>query len=84
MAVPTQFPGANFLWRGRPETDTTEEILDLPAYRAPGMSISCWRLTADEIDVVKRTGLVYVLVQADFMPPIYISGTDLLEDAIDG
>ena len=45
MSKPIQFPEVNFTWQGWPADEKREEVLDLPAYRGEGQTISCWKLT---------------------------------------
>ena len=47
------------------------DVLELPIHRADGMILSKWRLTKPEIEDVLRTGIVWLWVLGDRMPPAF-------------
>lgn len=73
MADPVGFEGANLLLSGE-----KAGCRDLEAFYANGEFISCWRLTAEELETVAATGVVWVSVFAGSQPPILISGKALV------
>lgn len=36
--------------------------------------ISCWKITAEELEEIKRTGRVWLMVMGTTMPPVYLKG----------
>lgn len=63
MAEAVYFPGANFMFTapaGR------EDVSDLHAFRQPNgpANVSCWRLSADELEEINRTGCVFSTIQS--------------------
>lgn len=78
MAYPASFDESNAVL-GRPPGMTDEECSPLSILRtltADGQPIvvSCWKLTADEMDEVKRTGRVWLGIHGETMPPAWIAG----------
>ena len=37
--------------------------------------ISCWKMTAEELEEIKRTGRVWLIVMGHTMPPVQLVGT---------
>lgn len=60
------------------------EYTPLPAFRDDtGMTITCWQLSPDEVEEVKRTGQVY-LSQLTFNQPLQpVKITARIEDLIE-
>lgn len=77
MAEPVDFPQSNFTWRGGP----TPDIGDLPSFRDPAeqLTISCWKLTPEELEEVKETGQVWLYVWGHRIP-VAIGGMDPWKD----
>ena len=73
MGTPTNFPEANFTWKGWPADADRPEVVDLPTYRADGQSVSCWRLGWRERLRVLVTGRVWLHVLGGH-PPVLVSG----------
>ena len=77
MGVPIQFPEANTVWRGQ------GDVADAPAYRTidrygqyadrPDISITCWQLTDDEVEEIRRTGVAWLHVWGHH-PPVHVGG----------
>ena len=76
MAVPTDFPQANTLWRGWKDRPGHPDVEDLRAFNDGDQQISCWRLTWFERLAVLFTGRVWASVLAQRQPPICIEGSD--------
>ena len=72
MASPKTFTEVNSVWKGNAE----EGVADLPVFRDPrvGVSVSCWKLTEEELECVKQTGQVWLHLYGQ-QPPVYIGGT---------
>jgi hypothetical protein len=37
--------------------------------------ISCWKLTAEELEEINSTGRIWLMVSGETMPPAVVSGT---------
>jgi len=70
MATPTTFEGQNHIWKG-----PTEDVDDLPSFYDPERheTISCWRLTDEEMNRVTETGVIWLHVWGGH-PPVAVSG----------
>ena len=72
MAQGVDFPQSNMVWKGN-----GEDVYDLHAYQENGVSTSCWQLSEKELEVVKKTGKVWLCVMGQH-PPVNILGEDPL------
>jgi len=61
MAQPISFPGANFILPG-----DNKSLLDQHIFRQPRgpANVSCWRLTPEELEEIKRTGCIFLTVMS--------------------
>lgn len=77
MARGVGFEGANFVFEAPPGDNN---CVDLETFidAKNGAVISCWRLSDEELDEVKRTGVVWISVQSIPIPPITVSGHALV------
>lgn len=68
MASPVNFPQKNMNWYGAGDTG------DLPVYQEfqKGENISCWKLTPAELDIIERTGVVWLHVWTRSHPAVCI------------
>lgn len=73
MAEPIPFPQQN---ANLTAPSGSPDVLDLPVHRANGMIVSKWRLTKPEIEEMARTGVVWLWVLGDRMPPVSIRTND--------
>lgn len=78
MAVPTSFAESNTVL-GRPGDMTDEQCSCLSVLRTHGDDgmpwvISCWKLTAEELAEINRTGRVWLVVAGQTMPPAFVAG----------
>jgi hypothetical protein len=76
MANPVGFQGANFIFgapAGREDT-----VRDLEVAIFPDHSVSCWRLSEEELAEVQRTGVVWLRIEGTRMFPVYVSGEALV------
>lgn len=54
-----------------------EGVTELPIMRVPGIIISCWELTDADIDRIRKTKRLYVLVASDATHPPLGVATDI-------
>lgn len=69
---PTSFDQSNHVL-GPPQGMTEEQVTSLSVFRgvagdAP-VVISCWKLTKEELEELKRTGRVWLWIWGQTMPP---------------
>lgn len=59
MAEARHFPGANFVFTA---PEGRNDVVDLFVFRQPDgpCNVSCWHLSADEIEEIVRTGTVWL------------------------
>ena len=81
MANAVGFEGANSIMQA-PVGVASHECLDLPVFRDQSQIISCWRLTGEELETIKKTGVVWLSISGQGMPPVYIGAKDVLH--VDG
>jgi len=72
--VPCSFDESNAVL-GRPadmSADQCDPLSVLRAVTADGLPvvISCWKLTREELDELRRTGRVWLVVFGETMPPV--------------
>lgn len=76
---PVKFEQANFDW-GAPQGQE-ENVGSMPAYKGTEggtnwpVSISCWELSQEEMEEVKRTGKVWLRVYGPQRHPVVSIGT---------
>jgi hypothetical protein len=71
MAKPVGFDQANTVLG--PPPGRADEIDPLFIYRYNGQCVSCWRLSPEELEEVKRTGCIFVnVLSGETQPPILI------------
>lgn len=51
-----------------------EEVYGLPVYRDGQVTVSCWKLTEEEIVEIIRTGCVWLNVMGSNQPPLCVTG----------
>lgn len=51
-----------------------DDVMDLPVYRHDAGTIYAVKLSAEEIERVQETGVVWVNIASHSMPPIAVSG----------
>ena len=80
MAEPINFPGANI--RMNAPEGQEDKVSDIVAYEGgcncggcASQVITCWRLRPEELEQVKKTGVVWLYISGSAMPPAYI-GTE--------
>ena len=76
--VPTAFDEENAVL-GKPEGMTADDCECLSVRltaNADGhpVVVSCWKVTQEELDEIRRTGRVWLIVHGQTMPPVSLSG----------
>jgi len=89
--VPANFPESNLVL-GKPAEMTNEDCDPLCVQRGvvlldeqqpfPVVK-SCWKLTADELEQVNKTGRVWLVILGYSMPPVILSGHDVHVTSVD-
>lgn len=77
MANGVGFEGANHVMEA-PEGVPQDECVDLPVFADGQQVISCWRLSEDEIEHIRETGVIWLSVQGGGMPPVAIAAKGLV------
>lgn len=77
--VPTSFEGENAVL-GAPEGVGCDQVAPLSVLRTQytdgtPVVISCWKVTAEELAEIQRTGRVWLHVLGYTMPPVLVMGT---------
>lgn len=72
-----------------PEGTDPEFCEPLPVYigklpEGHPIIISCWKITAEELEEVKKTGKIWTMVWGESTPPIAITGFSPFTGAKDG
>lgn len=67
MASPVSFPGENVVF-------TAEGCDDLPTLCMEERITSCWELSPEELEEVKKTGKVWLVVFGKQQPPVSVNG----------
>lgn len=68
MGTPVDFKGRNCTLKAAPGS---ENVGDLPVFRNGVCSVSCWRLSADELAEINRTGVAFLAVFfGNTQPPV--------------
>lgn len=71
MGQPVGFDGANFVFRA-PEDLSPEECCDLQVMKTDKQIVSCWRLSPAEIEHINETGVVFLNIMGQGMPPVWV------------
>lgn len=67
---PIQFPESNMVLN-KPENMTDEECSSLPIFTGNSQCISCWELDEEELELIQKTGKIYISVfSGNTQPPI--------------
>ena len=73
---PVDFEQANFTFT-RPPSMTAEECGDLRVYRGDeGENISCWELSDEDIEQLKKTRKIWLWIWAQRHPPVALDLQD--------
>jgi len=76
MALPTQFPQSNFVFK-KPSNMTDEECFELPVCKTNDIAglpviVTCWRLSKEDLEEINKSGVVWVQIVGHGMPPISV------------
>lgn len=77
MAQPTKFDGVNAVYTAPPGRD---DVGDLFVMNNNTMLVSCWILDPVELDEVKQTGRVYLSVDGQALPPVFVGSESAVRD----
>jgi len=77
--IPTSFDESNYVL-AKPAAMTHEECGCLSVFVGPSTEgtlfvISCWKLTAEELEEIQRTGRVWLGIVGHTMPAAWVLGT---------
>ncbi len=75
MANPVGFEGANSVMLAPSNMNSCG---DLQCFKSDNQIISCWRLTEDEINKILETGVVWLSIMGEQMPPVLIGGNAMV------
>jgi hypothetical protein len=76
---PETFPQKNFTF-GPPQGVSEQECGNLPCYRGKEegtnwpVIISAWKPSAEELAEINKTGIVWLQIYSNGMPPVSVSG----------
>lgn len=76
MATPVGFEGADHVYAAPPGEE--HRVQDLAVSLFDDHTVSCWRLTDEELAEVNRTGVVWLKIMGHGIYPVYISGEALV------
>lgn len=88
MATGVDFNGSNtVLGAPTPEDAAAGTVNGLPVLRYRDLDgqancLSCWRLTAEELEEVRRTGVVWLNSWGVTHAPLWITGADPRDDIL--
>lgn len=75
---PTSFDESNHVL-GAPKGMSADECLPLSVCMTSNgqhdVVVSCWKVTAEELEEIKKTGRVWLIVCGKTMPPVWLNGT---------
>ena len=71
MAFPSSFDQANVVY-GPPAGMTEEQVQSLSAFRDENQVITCWKVTREELEMIQKTGRIWVTTMASWIPPMYV------------
>jgi hypothetical protein len=72
--LPTSFPEQNFVY-SKPSSMTDEQCMDLNVWRGKTSDnfpaiISCWKLSKEDLEEIQRTGVIWLSITGNGMPPV--------------
>jgi hypothetical protein len=70
--IPASFDESNHVL-GTPPSMTDEQCDPLSVFVDGNYVVSCWKLTADELEEFKRTGRIWLMVVGPTMPPVILT-----------
>ena len=72
MGRPLDFPEANVVYW--PPAGLEDDVVPLQVRRDDHCLVSCWKMSADELAEIARTGVVWLSVMGTALPPVMVSG----------
>jgi hypothetical protein len=79
MATPVDFKGTNIAMLA---PDGREDIADVKAFTNGRCFVTKWKLTADELAEISRTGCVFVSLFGNGMQPLFVGGAEEVRGVI--
>lgn len=80
MSAPFEFDGYNKILTGPPGTENVE---DLPVFANGTCCVSAWKLTADELAEINKTGVVFISIfSGKSQPPVYVGSEQSVRDLV--
>lgn len=79
-----EFEGSNFIFK-KPHNMSDEECRDLSVFKGPIISpigiptpgiISCWKFSKEDLERIAETGVVWLHIVGEGMPPVSIFTED--------
>lgn len=82
MAVPSSFNESNFVY-DTPKGVDPDEITPLSCFvqTKPPLTVSCWKLTKEELEEINKTGRVWLYVYGHPIPPVAVGGLSPFEES---
>lgn len=77
MAQGIDFEGSNAVFAAPPMRD---DVASLPVFRNGACIISCWQLSDEERAAISKSGMVFVSILADGMPPVFIGSQETVAE----
>lgn len=77
MAFPCGFAESNTFLAAPPGTDEYTDTLEICSCHMPSglpVMVSCWKITAEELLAIERTGRIWIGVIGNTMPPLFVAG----------
>jgi hypothetical protein len=74
IMLPTTFKGGNLVFT-KPRGWTDEQCMDLPVFKGLNTDgipviISCWKFSKEDLELIKKTGEIYLSITGQGMPPV--------------
>lgn len=78
MATSVDFQGTNTRLLGG-----ADDVEDMTVFRNGKCVVSCWQLTPEELEEVKRTGMVWLSVfSGPTSPPVCVGSEEIIRDLV--
>lgn len=81
MGEPVSFPGQNTVLRSPPGQEDT--VSELYTFTNGYCSVSCWRLSPEELAEINRTGMVFISIfSGRTQPPIFVGDEEAVRSVV--
>jgi len=77
MATGIKFPQANMVMQA---PEGSDDVYDLAICKTDSHLVSKWEFDDEELEFIAENKFVYLAILGDQMPPVFITGTDLLPE----